>query len=121
MPDPTTSLEVRVKRVYEPPSPDDGVRILVDRLWPRGLAKAQAAVDCWIREIAPSTELRRWFGHDPERWDEFRRKYARELRDQSELLDRLRSRARQGRVTLLFGARDALHNDAVALREILLK
>src|SRR6266404_37201 len=99
----------------------DGLRILVDRLWPRGLAKAKAAVDSWMREVAPSTELRRWFDHDPRRWGEFRRRYARELRGHRELLDQIRSLARNGRVTLLFGARDELHKDAVALRDILLK
>lgn len=96
------------------------MRILVDRLWPRGLKKEQAAVDRWVRDLAPSTELRRWFGHDPARWDAFRERYARELQAQPELLDEIRSLAQHGRVTLLFGAHDETHNNAAALREILL-
>ncbi len=117
----TTQLDIQLKRAYEPPTAADGTRILVDRLWPRGLTKAAAAVDRWMRDLAPSTDLRRWFGHDPSRWDEFRRKYARELRLHGDLLEEVRSLARRGRVTLLFGARDEAHNDAVALREVLLK
>jgi uncharacterized protein YeaO (DUF488 family) len=114
-------LDIRLKRAYEPAEAADGVRILVDRLWPRGLAKEEAAVDRWMRDLAPSTELRKWFGHDPSRWDEFRRKYARELRTRGELLDEVRSLAQRRRVTLVFGARDRTHNDAVALRDVLLK
>jgi uncharacterized protein YeaO (DUF488 family) len=117
----TAELDIQLKRVYEPPGAADGIRILVDRLWPRGLTKAEAAVDRWIRDLAPSTDLRRWFGHDPSRWDEFRREYARELRERRHLLEEVRSLARRGRVTLLFGARDETHNDAAALREVLLK
>jgi uncharacterized protein YeaO (DUF488 family) len=111
---------VRLKRVYEPPSPEDGVRVLIDRLWPRGLRKADAAVERWMKDIAPSAELRRWFGHDPERWQEFRRRYTGELRGRSPELDELRELARHRPVTLLFGARDEDHNDAVVLREVLL-
>lgn len=114
-------LDIQLKRAYEPPAPADGIRILADRLWPRGLAKAEAAVDRWMRDLAPSTGLRRWFGHDPSRWEEFRREYARELRERADLLDEVRSLARQGRVTLVFGARDEVHNHAVALREVLLR
>lgn len=108
-----------IKRVYEPASPDDGYRVLVDRLWPRGVSKERARLDEWLRDVAPSASLRRWFGHDPARWDEFRRRYAAELASHADLLDALRRRARRGRVTLLFGARDTEHNDAVALRDIL--
>lgn len=117
----TAELDIQLKRAYQPPAAADGIRILVDRLWPRGLTKAAAAVDRWMRDLAPSTDLRRWFGHDPSRWDEFRREYARELRARGDLLEEVRSLARRGRVTLLFGARDEAHNDAVALREVLLK
>jgi uncharacterized protein YeaO (DUF488 family) len=115
------ALDMQLKRVYEPSAAADGIRILVDRLWPRGLTKAEAAIDRWMRDLAPSTDLRRWFGHDPSRWDEFRREYARELRAWGDLLEEVRSLARRGRVTLLFGARDERHNDAVVLREVLLK
>ncbi len=110
---------IRVKRVYEPAAPDDGTRILVDRLWPRGLSKADAAVDRWLKDVAPSTELRRWFGHDPERWPEFRTRYARELQQHADALGELRTLARKQVVTLLYGARDELHNDAVVLRDVL--
>ena len=112
---------VRLKRVYEPPSPEDEVRVLIDRLWPRGVRKADAAVERWMKDLAPSTELRRWFGHDPERWQEFRRRYTGELHGHSLELDELRELARHRPVTLLFGARDEEHNDAVALREVLLR
>ena len=111
---------VRLKRAYEPAAEDDGRRILVDRLWPRGLAKADAALDGWFKDIAPSTELRKWFGHDPGRWDAFRDHYARELRDHPEQLAELRRLARQGPVTLVYSARDEAHNDAVVLRQVLL-
>ena len=111
---------VRLKRAYEPASPEDGVRVLVDRLWPRGLRKADAAIDRWMKDIAPSTELRQWFGHDPERWPEFRRRYAKELRQHATTVGELRELARHDTVTLVFGARDEEHNDAVALRELLL-
>ena len=113
------SLDVRLKRAYLPPSPDDGVRILVDRLWPRGVRKSEAAVDRWLKEVAPSTELRRWFGHDPNHWEEFRRRYGGELSRNAELLDELRTIARQGRITLVYAARDELHNEAVVLRDVL--
>jgi uncharacterized protein YeaO (DUF488 family) len=118
----TTSaqLDIRLKRAYEPPAVTDGTRVLVDRLWPRGLTKKEAAIDRWLREIAPSTELRRWFGHDPGRWHEFQRRYAVELEHHGELMDELVRLARQGTLTLIFGARDEEHNDAVVLRELLL-
>src|SRR4051812_6887085 len=107
-----------MKRVYEPPAPSDGHRILVDRLWPRGLSKEKAAVDRWMKEIAPSTELRRWFGHDPERWPEFQRRYREELRRNEELVREIAKLASRGRVTLVYGARDDAHNDAVVLAAV---
>jgi len=112
---------VRVRRVYEPPDPSDGFRVLVDRLWPRGLRREAAGVDLWARELAPSDALRRWFGHDPARWEEFRRRYRDELARQEArpLVDELVERARRGTVTLLFGARDERHNNAVVLAEYL--
>lgn len=111
---------LRLKRAYEPAEPDDGVRILVDRLWPRGVSKAKAALDDWIKEIAPSTGLRKWFGHDPARWSEFQHRYRAELRGQSAALDRIRAQARTGVVTLVYSAHDEQHNDAVVLRAVLL-
>lgn len=111
---------VRLKRAYDDPSPEDGTRVLVDRLWPRGVSKANAAIDYWAKEIAPSPELRQWFGHDPDRWQEFRRRYRREIGMHADELDRLRNLVRTGTVTLVFGARDEEHNDAVVLREVLL-
>jgi uncharacterized protein YeaO (DUF488 family) len=113
--------DIQLKRVYEPPAPEDGVRILVDRLWPRGLSKEKAAVDHWMKEIAPSAELRKWFGHDPDRWAEFRRRYMAELRQHTGLLDQIRELASERKVTLLFGAHDQEHNDAVVLAEVLVK
>jgi uncharacterized protein YeaO (DUF488 family) len=114
------SGEVKLKRAYEPPAPGDGVRVLVDRLWPRGVSKAGAALDQWMKEIAPSTELRKWFGHDPERWEEFGRRYAVELHANDELLGQLRALAEQGPVTLVYSAHDEAHNDAIVLRNVLL-
>ena len=114
-------MTIQVKRVYDPPAPADGYRILVDLLWPRGLSKERAAVDQWQREVAPSTKLRRWFGHDPVRWTEFKRRYFQELAAEpaATAVAHLRKLARSRRVTLLFGARDEMHNNAVALREYL--
>lgn len=111
---------IRLKRAYESASREDGTRILIDRLWPRGLKKADAAIDQWAKALAPSTALRQWFGHDPARWAEFRQRYAEELRDHLEELGNLRALARRGRITLVFSARDEAHNDAVALRDLLL-
>ena len=111
---------LRLKRAYEPAGADDGTRILIDRLWPRGVSKAKAALDDWIKDVAPSTELRKWFGHDPTRWTEFQRRYRAELREQSAALDRIRERARTGVVTLVYSAHDEQHNDAVVLRAVLL-
>jgi len=112
--------QVRIKRAYDPPAPDDGTRILVDRLWPRGLKKSNAAISQWMKEIAPSTELRKWFAHDPARWEEFRRRYEAELGTHSELVSELRSMTRKGPVTLIYAAHDAEHNQAVVLRDVLL-
>ena len=110
---------IRLKRAYLPPSPEDGVRVLVDRLWPRGLSKSDAAIDRWLKDLAPSSELRRWFGHDPRRRDEFRRRYQAELAQHADLLDELRAMARKEPLTLVFAARDETHNQAVVLRDIL--
>ena len=108
-----------LKRAYEPAIPSDGLRILVDRLWPRGLTKRAAAVDEWLKEVAPSTELRKWFAHDPKKWPEFRRRYRHELRAQRDAIERIAKLAARRRVTILFGARDSTHNDAVVLAEVL--
>jgi uncharacterized protein YeaO (DUF488 family) len=111
--------DIQLKRAYEPSAPEDGKRILVDRIWPRGIRKVDLRLDDWNREVAPSTELRRWFGHKVERWDEFRRRYRAELAAHPEALAPLIAAVRQGRVTLVFGARDTAHNQAVVLREFL--
>jgi len=114
------AANVRLKRAYENPSAEDGMRILIDRLWPRGVAKANAAIDLWAKDIAPSTALRRWFGHDPARWEEFRRRYSEEIHRHGNRLNELRALAENGRITLVFAAHDETHNDAVVLRDILL-
>jgi uncharacterized protein YeaO (DUF488 family) len=111
--------DVRVKRAYERAAASDGYRVLIDRLWPRGVSKADAHLDEWARELAPSDALRRWFGHDPARFDEFRRRYVDELAAHEDRLDELRVRARAGTLTLVYAARDTEHNDAVVLAEIL--
>ena len=113
-------LDIRLKRAYLPPSPKDGVRVLVDRLWPRGVRKADAAIDRWAKEVAPSTELRRWFGHDPSRWEEFRRRYKAELSHNAALMNELRAIAQKGHLTLVYAARDEVHNEAVMLRDVLI-
>ncbi len=110
---------IGVKRVYDAPAESDGRRILVDRLWPRGVRKEDAVIDEWLKELAPSAELRKWFGHSPERWDEFRKRYHAELERNPEGLERLIELCRAGPVTLVFGARDEAHNNAVALKEYL--
>jgi uncharacterized protein YeaO (DUF488 family) len=110
---------IRVRRVYDPPTGDDGFRVLIDRLWPRGLRKAEAAVDLWLRDIAPSSELRRWFDHEHSKWEGFRRRYAKELESKQDVLRFLRAKSRNSNVTLVFGARDPEFNNAVALRDIL--
>lgn len=115
-----SARDIRLKRAYQPAAADDGARILVDRLWPRGLKKSDAAIDRWLKDIAPSTALRQWFAHDPARWPEFRRRYAAEIRRHPDQLAELRTIARKGAVTLIFSARDELRNDAVVLRNVLL-
>jgi uncharacterized protein YeaO (DUF488 family) len=110
---------IQLKRVYEEPSPTDGERVLVERLWPRGLSKAQAAVDLWLKDAAPSTELRQWFGHDPAKWKQFEQRYWKELRSRREAVRLLQNKANKGTVTLVYAARDEEHNGAVALREFL--
>jgi uncharacterized protein YeaO (DUF488 family) len=112
-------MGVRIKRIYDSADKDDGYRVLVDRIWPRGVSRQEAAVDEWARDIAPSPELRRWFGHKPHRFEEFRRRYADELGAQQEKLEPLRKRSRTGTVTLLFAARDTEHNNAAALADLL--
>lgn len=110
-------MSIRLKRVYETPSPDDGPRVLVERLWPRGMSKSKAQIDLWLREVAPSTELRRWFGHDPDKWPEFRRRYHEELRVGPERLAPLLELLEEGSVTLVFASREERFNNAVALKE----
>jgi uncharacterized protein YeaO (DUF488 family) len=112
-------MDIRVKRVYEPATSSDGYRVLIDRLWPRGVSRARAKLDEWDRELGPSTKLRQWFGHEPSRFEEFRRRYIEELRGQRPRLTELRRRARIGTLTLVYAARDAEHNDAVVLVEVL--
>ena len=112
-------MTIRLKRAYEPAAPEDGTRLLVERLWPRGLSKERAAVDLWLKEVAPGPGLRRWFGHDPQKWDEFRRRYRAELRKRPEELERLRRLARSGPVTFVFAARDPERNSAALLRDFL--
>jgi uncharacterized protein YeaO (DUF488 family) len=111
---------IRTKRVYDPPSPDDGLRVLVDRVWPRGMTKEQVAADLWLKEAAPGTELRQWFGHDRARWEEFRSRYFEELDGKGDVVAQLLKAAVQGPLTLLFSARDAECNQAAALRDYLL-
>ena len=110
---------VQIKRIYDAPEKSDGVRVLVDRLWPRGITKKAASLDLWMKELAPSTELRRWFNHDLERWEGFRQRYRRELRKHDKELEVLKAQAAKRRVTLLYGARDNEHNEAVVLQEAL--
>jgi len=112
--------DVKVKRAYEPASGSDGIRVLIDRLWPRGVKKTDAKIDEWMKDIAPSTALRKWFGHDPDRWPEFQDRYEAEVRQHPDQLDRLRTLAREGPLTLVFSAHDEAHNDAVVLRDMIL-
>ena len=114
------AANLKLKRAYEPADESDGVRILVDRLWPRGVSKTRARLDLWMKDIAPSAELRTWFGHDPARWDEFQGRYMTELRNDPTQIHELRTLARSGPVTLVYSARDERHNDAVVLRALLL-
>ena len=110
---------IRLKRAYDEPSKQDGMRILVERLWPRGVSKEKAAVDLWLKDLAPSTELRKWYGHDPEKWDEFRKHYWSELGEKGDLLTLLKHRTTEGNVTFVFAASDEERNSAVALKEYL--
>ena len=112
-------MNLKLKRVYEEPAPSDGTRILVDRLWPRGLTKEKAHVDLWLKDIAPSTELRKWFGHDPTRWPEFRTRYHAELKHNPEQMTLLEKAVAKGVATLIYGAKDEEHNEAVVLYELL--
>jgi uncharacterized protein YeaO (DUF488 family) len=110
---------IKLKRAYEKPAKDDGERILVERLWPRGLTKLQARIDLWMKEVAPSTELRRWFGHDPEKWDEFRHCYQKELKHKDDLIELLKRKSKAGTITLIYAARDEEHNGALVLKRFL--
>jgi uncharacterized protein YeaO (DUF488 family) len=110
---------IKLKRAYEKPARDDGERILVERLWPRGLSKLQAKVDLWLKDVAPSAELRKWFGHDPDKWDEFRRRYQKELRGKDDLITLLKSKAKGGTITLIYAARDEERNSALVLKRFL--
>lgn len=110
---------IRTKRIYDPPAPDDGARFLVERLWPRGKTKEEVSIMAWLKEVAPSDALRRWFGHDPARWEEFQQRYFAELDGKPEAWQPILEAARQGNVTLLYSARDTEHNNAVALKAYL--
>ena len=112
-------MKIQLKRAYDPVAAKDGVRILVDRIWPRGVTRAAARIDTWLKEIAPSTQLRKWFGHDPKKWNEFRKRYRLELKQQSDAIAFIRRQAREGTVTLVYGARDREHNQAVVLKQVL--
>lgn len=110
---------IALKRIYEDPRPEDGLRVLVERLWPRGLTKERAAVDLWLKDVAPSPELRKWFGHDPARWEQFQERYRRELLEKKDVVRLLRQKAKEGTVTLVYAARDEEHNGALVLKRIL--
>lgn len=110
---------IQIKRVYDAPSKSDGYRVLVDRIWPRGISKEEANLDEWNKDLAPSTELRKWFDHDPEKFDDFSNKYKKELKDRADVLKQLFQRARDQKVTLLYGAKDTEHNQAVVLKKVL--
>lgn len=112
-------MTIKVKRIYEGPKKSDGFRILVDRLWPRGMKKDQAAIDLWLKDIAPSDSLRKWFSHDPKKWPEFQKRYAKELTDKQELIDTIKKEAKRKTVTLLFGTKEIEYNNAVALRNFI--
>ncbi len=117
---PPKVTNIKTKRVYEEAEPDDGVRVLVDRVWPRGQTKEDVAADLWLEEVAPSTELRTWFGHDPEKWEAFKQRYFAELDEKGEAVGTLLEMAKRGRLTLLYAARDTEHNQAVALHAYLM-
>lgn len=114
-------MSLRIRRVYEPPQDGDGKRILIDRLWPRGISKNDAQVDVWMKDVAPSAELRRWFGHDPKKWDEFRRRYQEELKRNAKAVEELKEQIGQSTATLLYGARDIEHNNAIVLMDFITK
>jgi uncharacterized protein YeaO (DUF488 family) len=110
-------MEIKLKRVYEESAKEDGMRVLVDRLWPRGLTKEKASVDIWLKEIAPSAGLRKWFHHDPEKWIEFKKRYLLELKGKKEQIELLKKQLKKGTVTLVYGSRDEEHNEALVLKE----
>jgi len=110
---------MKIKRVYEKPYKEDGIRILVDRLWPRGLTKEKASIDLWLKDIAPSTELRQWFNHDPVKWNEFKKRYRLELKNNKEQISLLKEQMKKGTLTLVYGAKDEEHNEALVLKELL--
>jgi len=112
--------EVKIKRIYEPPAKEDGFRILVDRLWPRGLSKEKAKIDFWLKEIAPSDKLRKWYGHDPKKWTTFRDKYFEELRDKDELVNLILKKTKEGMITFLYSSKEKKVNNAAALKEYIL-
>ncbi len=114
-------MKIKIKRMYDPVEPDDGFRVLVDRVWPRGITKAQAQTQLWLREIAPSTELRKWFAHDPEKFEEFKKRYFKELDSKPDLVNQLLDIINQGPVTLLYSAKNREYNQAMVLKEYLLK
>jgi len=114
-------MQVKIKRVYEKTDEKDGKRILVDRLWPRGLTKEKAKVDLWLKEIAPTTTLRKWFAHDPEKWEEFKKRYRIELKNNSEAVETLKDEIKKGPVTLIYGAKDEVHNEARFLKDAINK
>jgi len=110
---------IKIKRVYEKPDKEDGTRILVDRLWPRGLTKEKASIDLWLKDIAPSTALRKWFGHDPDKWKEFQSRYLAELKENEAQLSLLKEQIKKGTITLIYAAKDEVHNEALFLKELL--
>lgn len=112
-------MKVQIKRVYEEPEKEDGYRILVDRVWPRGMTKEKASIDLWLKEIGPTTELRKWFGHDPDRWTEFEKRYKKELKNNKEVLAELKKQVKESKVTLIYSAKDEEHNQAVVIRKYL--
>jgi len=112
-------LKVNLKRAYEAPARSDGQRVLVDRVWPRGITKEEILIDDWVKDVAPSTALRKWFNHEPPKWNEFKRRYFQELEERPDALKRLLAKARAGTMTLVFGAKDTAHNNAMALKEYL--
>ncbi|MDW7774516.1 MAG: DUF488 domain-containing protein [Desulfobulbaceae bacterium] len=114
-------MSIELKRAYDDPEKNDGLRVLVDRVWPRGIKKEDTRLDDWMKDIAPSDELRKWFGHDPEKWPEFCEKYFRELDDREDLVEKIAGYMKKGRVTLIFGAADREHNNAAALKQYLLE